>query len=308
MHFPTPFSTSSARFRDNEKRPTGRYGFMGIRLVWVPHETDRGALRFRTSVSLVCQPIHNKGPVHSSLAKPNKDHLLLYYQVSSHLIRILTFHFQTNQPNMYLSRLALLFASAASAAEIFQRWEYSSMEPNPVLRKRQLVSCSQPVNGDNSCAATCGPGYARCITGEQPVCYNKSIGESCCGNGGSFTTPSLLPPIYPASRTDHWHAWVQSCAFRDTTAILRAAVLTESYRPTASRALMARLLLWAAPLDLGKQARRLQQDPRGLGQRMLTTKHWVLFWADWGFCLRCDLGIWIEKWYGVNTLSLRVSF
>lgn len=97
---------------------------------------------------------------------------------------------------MYLFTLALIFTSAATAAELFKRWDYSPLEPNPALQKRQLVSCSQPVNGDNSCAATCGTGYADCIGGDHPICYNESKGESCCRNGGSFTPPSFFPSIW----------------------------------------------------------------------------------------------------------------
>lgn len=105
---------------------------------------------------------------------------------------------------MYLFTLALLVTSAAAAADLFRRWDYSAMELNPLnpLQKRQLVECAAPVNGDTSCAATCGPGYASCVGMDPPICYNKSNGESCCGNGGSLLL--LLNPLFNMGlRTDH---------------------------------------------------------------------------------------------------------
>lgn len=90
---------------------------------------------------------------------------------------------------MYLLTLALLVTSAAAAADLFRRWDYSAMEPHP-LQKREIVDCAAPVNGDASCAATCGPGYASCLSSYPILCYNESNGESCCGNGCSLITAS----------------------------------------------------------------------------------------------------------------------
>lgn len=94
---------------------------------------------------------------------------------------------------MYFFTLAFLVTYAAAAADLFRRWDYSAMEPNP-LQKRQLVNCKAPVNGDDSCAATCGIGYASCIGMDPPICYSASNGESCCGNGSSL--PLLLTPPF----------------------------------------------------------------------------------------------------------------
>lgn len=94
---------------------------------------------------------------------------------------------------MYLFMLALLVTSAATAEELFQRWDYNAMEPN--LQKRQLVNCAAPINGDASCAATCGIGFASCTGFDTPICYSASNGESCCGNGGSFSL-LLTPPLH----------------------------------------------------------------------------------------------------------------
>lgn len=94
---------------------------------------------------------------------------------------------------MYLFTLALLVTSAAAAADLLQRWDYSAMESNP-LQKRQLVKCAAPVNGDSSCAATCGKGYASCDSMDPPLCYSESNGESCCGNGCSLLL--LLTPLF----------------------------------------------------------------------------------------------------------------
>lgn len=84
---------------------------------------------------------------------------------------------------MHLFTLAVLVSSAAAAGDLFRRWDYSPMEPNPALLKRQLVTCAHSENGDTSCEATCGTDYASCIGGDHPVCYSASKGESCCGNG-----------------------------------------------------------------------------------------------------------------------------
>lgn len=92
---------------------------------------------------------------------------------------------------MYLFTLALLVTSAAAAADLFQRWDYSPMEPNS-LQKRQLFECAPSVNGDTSCAATCGPGWTNCVGIDKRICYNKSNGDTCCGNGGSLFIKSLL--------------------------------------------------------------------------------------------------------------------
>lgn len=93
---------------------------------------------------------------------------------------------------MYLLTLALLVTSAAAAADLFRRWDYSAMESHP-LQKREIVYCAAPVNGDASCASTCGPGYARCLSTNPILCYSESNGESCCGNGSSLTYLLLTP-------------------------------------------------------------------------------------------------------------------
>lgn len=107
---------------------------------------------------------------------------------------------------MYLLTLALLVTSAAAAADLFRRWDYSAMESHP-LQKREIVNCAAPVNGDASCASTCGPGYASCLSTNPVLCYSESNGESCCGNGCSLITCFSLPlslslSLYMGSRTD----------------------------------------------------------------------------------------------------------
>ena len=186
MHFPLFFSPHFAQFW--AQRSPDALGGMGPACYLKAFHQAEETLRGRTSVAFWT----SYRPVHPSLEKePPVPTIALNSRAIEYTLSLL---FLTNYPTstMYIFTLALLITSAAAAADLFRRWDYSPMEPNP-LQKRQLVNCAESVNGDDSCAATCGIGYASCVGMDPPVCYSESNGESCCGNGGSLTLPLNSP-------------------------------------------------------------------------------------------------------------------
>src|SRR5436853_7712852 len=75
----------------------------------------------------------------------------------------------------------IMFISSASAVVATSTGQRSSKMALKGLFERQVVLC-KPVPVPATCEKSCGPGYVQCVS--FPNCYNPSLGESCCSNGG----------------------------------------------------------------------------------------------------------------------------